>query len=54
MAAFVHAQANTQDIANLDQKIYDVVDQVSTLSGFNVAILVACISGFAKNVHRHR
>lgn len=29
MAAFVHAQANTQDIANLDQKIYDVVDQIN-------------------------
>ncbi|VDM66060.1 unnamed protein product [Strongylus vulgaris] len=29
MAAFVHAQSNTQDIANLDQKIYDVVDQIN-------------------------
>ncbi|KAK6027440.1 SWIB/MDM2 domain protein [Ostertagia ostertagi] len=29
MGAFIHAQANTQDIANLDQKIYDVVDQIN-------------------------
>ncbi|KJH53063.1 SWIB/MDM2 domain protein [Dictyocaulus viviparus] len=29
MAAFVHTQANVQDIANLDQKIYDVVDQIN-------------------------
>ena len=32
MAAFVHSQQSAQEISTLDQKIYDIVEQVRILA----------------------